>query len=431
MTLATYTPTTTGTDEVILQRKVQGKMLWSFNKSNEERSWHSNFSDWKMAASMREVTTPVALTRGFGGASIVEGGYESVPATPAPTEATFTWIHENYRYSFTRQGELINQQGDKNQVFAQAKYQSMMQRNAMDERFSAYTYGYSTAVIAQTSTVATATSGTAYTLKNAYGNTALTNAAYIAQFFKVGQRVALRRAGALVANAIGTITATSAATPSITVTWIGSVTSANNDEVLYAHSQENATLSGGTDHNKAPIGFSDFFDTASVHGISNATYPLWTAGTNSSGGRMNFVKLRQAQNTIRNVGGGEPDLMVVAQGVEADMTDALLATNRYATTMGMQLDGSTAVKGVKTIRGSRWTPNGTVYLGDSSCLNIWEPAGQVPDENGMLPDSSNTLVMTDKLQDQSAKVSGADYLYSRVITNRGNMFRISALTEAY
>lgn len=424
---ATYSVTTGGVDLVKLWRKVQGKMLLSYNNKCEELQWFTRLTQFELPASLREVTTPVDIRRNGGGASIPSGGYEAKPVTAAPEELTFAIIHQNYRYSFSRTSELLGSQGTAAQVFDQLQYQSKKQRESMCERFSMQTYGFSSGVVCLTSTNATQSSGT-YTLIDAYGKSDL-DGVYIAQFFKVGDRVALRRSGSLVTNAIGTVTAVTPATPSIDVTWNGSVDSDANDEVLFANSLENATLAGGTDHNKWPLGFLDFVESSSVHGLTSTTAPLWAAGSDSSGGRMNFVKLRKGQNFIKNNSSGSPDTFVVAQGVEADMTDALLATNRYATTMGMQLDGSTAIKGVKSIVGTRWTPNSRAWLFDSDKLKRWEPVGQIPDEKGNLPDSSNNLVITDKLENQSAKVVGTDYLHGRCITDRASMYQWSGLQE--
>lgn len=425
MAAATYS-VLTATDVVELHRKVQGKMLLSYNNTCEELKWHSRLSKFELAASLREVTTPVDIRRNGGGASLVAGGYEAKPLTVAPEELTFTFIHQNFRYSFDRLSELLGRQGDASQVFDHLQYQARKNREAMCERFSMMTYGFSSGVVCLTSTNATQSSGT-YTLIDAYGKSDLDTAAYLSQFFKTGDRVALRRSGALVTNAIGTVTSVGSGT--IDVTWNGSVDSDANDEVLLANQLENTTLAGGTDHNKWHIGFLDIVETASIHGLSSSSAPLWAAGSDTTGGRFSFVKLRKGQNFIKNNSSGTPDTLVLAQGVEADTTDGLLGTNRYGSTMGMELDGSTKVKGLKVVTGTRWTPNSRAFMFDSSKLKRWEPVGQIPDESGNLPDSSNSLVITDKLQDLSAKVTGTDHISARVITDRASFYMWSGLQE--
>lgn len=431
MAVATYGVTTGGTDLVKLAKKVQGPLMLGYSTDCDELTWHDKLKRFKLAASQREVTAPLDITRAKGqGASITEGGSEALPITTAPNELTFTYIHRNHRYSFSRTAELLGSQGSAADVFDKMKYQARKIREAMCEHFSFATYGYSSGVICKTSTNATQASGT-YTLIDLYGESDLDNAADLTAPFGVGSRVALRRSGSLVTNGIGSVTAVSEANGTIDVTWNGSVDADANDEVLLANSLENATLAGGTDHNKFPIGLLDVSNTASIHGLSSATASLWNVAlADSSGGRFGFVKLRRGQNEIRNKGGGEADSLVIAQSVEADMTDQLMAASRYNNTLAMQLDGATVIKGVQILN-SRWTPRKRAWLFDSSSLNVWHPVGQMPGKDGVLPDSNDNMVITDKLQDVSGKVVGVDYIYARVFTNRGNFAYFSGLTEAY
>jgi hypothetical protein len=430
MAAATYTVMTAADLEKI-GKKVQGALLKGYSDICEERKWHDKLTKFKLAASMREVIAPITIVRNRGqGASIPAGGSEAKPITTAPVELTFAFIHRNHRYTFDRTSELINSANSGAEVFSRLKFQAMAMREAMCEHFSFATYGYSSAVVCKTSTNATQASGT-YTLIDLYGEADLDTASMLAQPFGIGSRVALRRSGALVANAIGTVTAVDDAAGTIAVTWNGSVDSDAGDEVLFANSLENTTLAGGTDHNKFPIGLLDFSNTASVHGHSSATSPLWNSAlTDSSGGRFGFVKLRRGKNEISNKGGGTPDLLIMDQAVQADMDDNLMGAVRYSSPTAMSLDGATVIKGVDIV-GTRWTPSRRAWLLDSSSLKLWEPAGQMPDKSGLLPDSNNNLVITDKLENISGKVTGVDYIYGRILENRGNLAYYSGLTAAY
>jgi hypothetical protein len=430
MAAATYSVMTAADLEKI-GKKIQGPLLKGFTDLCEERQWHDKLKKFKLAASLREVIAPITITRNRGqGASIPAGGSEAKPITTAPSEVSFAFIHRNHRYTFDRTSELVNSADSRAEVFSRMKFQASAMREAMCEHFAFATYGYSSAVICKTSTNATQASGT-YTLKDLYGETDLDTASALAQPFGVGSRVALRRSGSLVTNAIGAVTAVDDALGTIAVTWNGSVDSDDGDEVLFANSLENTTLAGGTDHNKFPIGLLDFSNTASIHGLSSATAPLWApALVDSSGGRFGFVKWRRAANEIKNKGGGTPDLLIMNQAVEADMTDNLMGAVRYNSPTNMTLDGATVIKGVDIV-GTRWTPDRRAWLLDSSDLKLWEPAGQMPDASGLMPESSNKLVITDKLENISGKVTGVDYLYARILQNRGNMAYFSGLTAAY
>ena len=429
MAAATTAITTGATDLVKLGRKVQGPLMVGFAAECPEYGFHTKLKKFKLAASQREVTAPIQIKRSAGlGSTVVEGSYESRKYTPAPAELTFTFVHRHYGYSFSRTTELLGaSQGEKAYIFDQMKFQARVIKEAMKENFAFQTYGYSTGYVCQTSTNATQSSGT-YTLINAYGESDLDNTTFVAQPFQVNSWVALIRAGALVTNAIGIVTAVGTGT--IDVTWNGSVDSDANDYVVFANSLENTTIAG-TDYNKASIGFFDVVNTPSVHGLSSATEPLWDAAlADTSGGRFGFVKLRRGQNAIKNKGGGEADKFLVAQAVEADITDMLQSAVRYNNTMALQLDGATQIKGLE-FQSTRHTPNSRAWLYDSDSLKLWEPAGQMPDESGVLPDSNNSLVITDKLQDISGKSVGVDYIFGRVFENRGNFAYFSGLTEAY
>lgn len=432
MAAITTTVTTGSSTLVKLGKKVQGPLLLGYSKETPEYGWHQKLDKFTLGASQREITTPLDIRRAAGlGSSVIEGSYESNPITPAPNELTFTFIHRNYRYSFSRTTELISgSQSQKAYVFDQLKYQARKIKEAMKEHFSLATYGYSTGVICKTSTAASQASGT-YTLIDAYGESDLDDTTYVSQPFSVGSRIMLLNPSgpALRTNGVGTVTAVGTGT--IDVTWLGSVTSVSGDLIVFANSMENTTYTGGSDYNLHPFGLLDVANTASVHGLSSATEPLWNVALNdSSGGRFSFVKLRRGQYAINNKGGGDPDSLIIAQATEADLTDQLMAGVRYNNTMAMQLDGATLIKGVD-VKNSRYTPASRAWLFDSDSFKLWEPVGQMPDESGTLPDSNNNLVITDKLQDLSAKAVGVDYLYARVFTNRGNFAYYSGLTSAY
>ena len=265
-----------------LQKKVQGNLLKGFQTRCEEFGWVKNLKEFDLNFSAREVTTPIDITNQPQGAFIPEGGYESSPITAAPQELTFTWANYNARFSLTNTAQYIDQKNRQVQIVRQLKYQAMKQAEGMANRVGTAFYGYSTGYLAQTSTNAAQSSGT-YTLINAFGDatTNVDTAAYLAGLFQIGDRVALIRSAALVTNAIGEITAKSAANGTIDITWAGSVDSDANDYVVLANSVENATIAG-TDYNKAPVGLLEMTHTASVHGLSGSTYPNWSPALKDS-----------------------------------------------------------------------------------------------------------------------------------------------------
>jgi hypothetical protein len=418
-----YSPTTGGTTLAKVWKKMQGKLLVGFNAKCEEYALARDLDEFEIAPSAREVTTPIDIVRQGGGASIPEGGKEAFPYTAAPNELTFTWINENYRFTISLTSQYLDRKSKDTQIVRQVKYQSRKMLEAFVNRVGRQFYGYSSGTVCETSTNATQSSGT-YTLQDAYGEADLDNAAFLSGFFQVSDRVALVRSGALVANAIGDVTAVGSGT--IDVTWNGSVDADADDIVVFANSIENTTLASGTDHNKWPVGLLDMANTASVHGLSSATAALWDAYRDTSGGRFDFAKLRAGQYKIQNNGGGKANLLIVPNGVETDMTLQGLSAMRFSDSMNLEFDGATKIKGVKLFT-SRKVPNSRAWLLDDSALRRWSlvPA---PNESGEMPEGFNSN--SDKLQDQNAEVVSFDYPYAFVCVNRGKIAYFSGLTES-
>lgn len=423
MATATTTITTGGTTLNKVWRKVQGPLLDGFKTKFEEWSWIKAIKNFEIDISAREITTPVDLNRAYGTAIIPEGGYEANPVTPNVEEITLTWSNFNQRWTTSLTSKYLDQKGGLNaQIIRQFKYQAMKAIEALSHYVSQSFYGYSSGIRATTTTVATATSGTAYTLATAYGDSTLTNAAYISSFFQVGDRVALVRTAALVTNAIGTITAVSRTTPSITVTWNGSVTSASGDAVVLANGIENTTLAAGTHYNQDLVGLLDMSITASVHSLSSASVATWAPGyTDTAGGRFSAVKFRKAKQGIANNGGGKADTIIMAQGVKNDVFANLDSARRF-TDNTMELDGEPVSKGFRWLdsyqvpNGYTWVMDGTNSVKKFTVLDMPD-TGSMPWEDG------------DKVQDRNAYAFSIDLPMALVCVNRGNMAYFNGLTE--
>jgi hypothetical protein len=426
MAASTYTVTTSGTTLPKLWRKVQGELLVGFNAKCEEISLIEDLKEFTPNFSAYEVTCPLDIAENAGGASIVEGGHESSPSTVAPVELTFTWLNENHRFSKSLLSEYLDRRASSSQIENQMKYQGKKLLQALVRRVSNQFYGYSTGRVCDTSTNATSASQT-LTLEDAYGETDLDNAAFIASKFKVGDRIGITRSTSLVANGIGVITAVTPATPSIAVTMIGSCDVDANDNITYANSMENTTIAG-TDYSRHAVGLLDGANTASVHGHSSATSPLWAAHVSSVGGRYSLSHLRAGQYAIQNNGGGKADLMIVSNGVLTDMTLQQQAVLRFDDAMNMEFDGATKIKGARIFT-SRKVPNSRVFLMDSKkALRKWFLM-PMPDQDGNFPEDAYN-VNDDKVQDVSARVFSLDLSWALVWQNRACLSLSTGLTEA-
>lgn len=413
-----YGITTAGVTLNKVWRKSQGKLLSIYQSEVEEWNWLERLKKYDIDISAREITTPVDVSKPARAAIIPEGGYEHVPSTPGLQEITLTWSNYNDRWTTTITARFLSRRGQDVKVIDQFKYQGMKAVEGLARTVGTDFYGFSTGILALNTTVATQASG-AYTLGSGYGLAAITNAAFIASLFTVGDRVALVRAGVLVTNAIGTITAVTPGTPSITVTWNGSVTSANNDAVVPANNVENATLAGGTSFNLALTGLLDITQSASLHGLTDAAWVAALADT--TGGRFSGARLRKLRQAIANKGGGKLTDIIWSNGISNDVFALQAGALRFNDPFAMELDGEAKARGI-AFRTSQRVPPGFLFGFDRDSIRSFSLV-DFPDEGDVVWNDG------DKLQDQNAYVFSIDFPLAMVCINRQNVGYFSGLTE--
>jgi hypothetical protein len=419
MAQLTATVTTAATTLNKGYRKIQGKLLKGLQTLNEEWDLIDDIPDYDVTLSAREMTVPIRLNAAGRSAYIAEGALEKNPVTPPVEELTLTWANLNERWMTTLTAKYLDKY-QAGQVIRQLKYQALEALDAISNTVSWQFYGFSTGVMAQTTTVATQSSGT-YTLANAFGIASLGGASYLASMFTVYDRVALIRTGALVANAIGQITAVDTTNGTIAVTWNGSVTSASGDNIVFANSMENTTIAG-TDYNIATVGLLDAVTSTSVHGLSGSSVANWNpALTSTTAGRFSGLKLRKARQAIQNTGSGTPNLVITSQGVLNDTIEAERALSRFAGTFGMELDGSIKSKGVEFFS-SRKVPPGYAFILDKDGIGKFS---LLPKPDAGVPAWDDG----DKMENRNALQFSIDYPYAIVIKSRRMMAYYSSLTE--
>jgi hypothetical protein len=430
MAVATYNLFTSGsaTYGQKLHKKIQGNLLKGFQTKSEEWAWAKQLKEFDVDFSAREVSAPVDITGSPMGGFIAEGGYESNPYTAAPQELTFTWSNYNARFSFTVTSKLIDQKARQSQIIRQLKYQTMKLTEGMAKRVGISFYGVTSGILADTSTNATNATQT-IVLEDAFGIAGNDNAAYLDSLFAVGDRIALLTGGALIdtTNSFGEITAKTPATPSLTVTMSGSCDVDANDNIVLANSVGN-TLIGDTEYNLAPHGLIDMVSTASVHGLSSASYANWdSALDDTSGGRFTAVRLMYAQHEIANKGGGKADTLVVDQGVLRDMYAQERAALRFGSPDELDFSGGLKAKGFK-ILSTRKCPPGYAFVLDSDSMKRWTLVDMPGEDGPPVPGYGDESI--DKLEDRNAFVYSFDFPYSWVCTNRANIAGFSGLTTA-
>lgn len=404
--------------------KVQTDVHKGLNFMSEEWEMMTDLKKFKVDWTSREILVPLDIIEGAGIANIPEGGYEARPSSPAPQELSLSWVLMNGRFTVSKTVNWIKQKSPAAMIEDQMRYQAAKKVQDLGRHYSDYFYGLGTAYLCQTSTNATQSNGT-YTLENAYGQSSISGgtaaeAAFIASKFKVGDYVALIRSAALVNNAIGVITAVSASTPSITVTWSGSVDSDADDYVVKANSLENTTITG-TDFNRGLVGMLDWMFTASVHGLSSGTIADWSvAASSTAGGRLTGIRLRKHIQAIKNEGGGTVDRVYIDQGVERDMISLQQAAVRFSDPNSMELDGSVKYGNVKFHATRRVPPGYAMPVVSKSIRRMT-----------LLPKPDGSPIWDDgeKIKDRSAYVFSIDFPCATVILNRKNLSYFTGLTQ--
>lgn len=421
MAQLTPTITTAATTLNKAYRKMQSGLQRGFQNLNEEWDLFDEISNFDITITAREMLVPVDLNRAGRSAYIPEGGLEKNPVTPPLEELVLTWANLNERWMTTLTAKYLDQKSQAGQVIRQLRLQAMKALDAISNTVSWNWYGFSTGIACQTTTVATQASG-AYTLANAFGISALGAAAYLASMFSIYDRVALIRAGALVANAIGQITAVDGTAGTITVTWLGSVTSASGDNIVFANSVENTTIAG-TDYGLAPVGLLDMATSVSVHGLSGATVPNWNPSlANTTGGQFSGLKIRKARQAIGNSAIGKENLVIWSQGVmNSTIENEKTGVMRFNSTLGMELDASVKAEGI-TFFSSRKVPPGFAFILDKRAVG---KISLLPKPDAGTPPWSDG----DKMENRNALQFSIDYPYATVLRNRRAFTYYSGLTE--
>lgn len=346
-------------------RKSQGKLQKGFNFVTKEFKWVSEFPDLEIDTSLREMTYPVDIYEDRGITSLPEGGREAEPMSQNAVDATISLIHLNGRFTVAKLARWANAaDGGRGAITNQMKFQGRKKVEAMGRRIGDMFYGYSNGYLAQVDDAGGALGAAAshtIPIKNGYGDSSITDGTFITDKIKVGDQVALVRAGSLVSNGIGEVTAVTEGTPSIDVTWIPGNADPNDDDYIVFANGASPTTIEHTDYNRALVGLLDFLKSTSVHGISSATVPDWdVAYSDTTAGRFTGQKFRKANDEIENYGMEDPNIItLMAQGVGRDVTAQYQAGVRYSSPMGMEIDGDFTAGGNRP-RSTRRVPPGMV-----------------------------------------------------------------------
>lgn len=425
MALAT-TVTTSGTDVNKIWRKVQGDLYEGMNFFSEEFGNMERFvpDTYDIDISAREITVPVDLNEEVGVAAIPEGGYEAVASSVNVEEVTLGFTLLNARFSASVTARILDERHRAAELKRQIVFQGMKKMQALARTWSDMVYGYSTNILALTDTDLSGTSDT-LTLYNGLndstiaGSTAATGN-YIANLFRVGERIAALNAGSLATNALGEITAiTAGANPTLAVTWDGSTSESTNGlQIVLANSVEGSTIAA-TAYNRGIVGYLDLLKSTSVHGTSSSSVPNWSiAGSDTSGGRLSGVRLRAAKDTLRRYSPMKPDFALLDEGVHRDLIDLERAALRFSDPFALETDGDVKSKDL-AIRSSWRVPPGYAIVGSKKAfarLDIMPKPGQ-----GFAWGDGH------KMENQSGYLFPVDFLTGTFCKSRKAFFYFSGL----
>lgn len=409
-------------DVVKAYKRSTTKLYRTYTKKVPEYEWMDDIPDEDIVPSGRENLIPLDVARGYGAHQADDGGYESRTETPALQEGVFVFNHTNSRFSISLRAQAMDKAARGNYIIRQIKYQSIKCIEAVMRKYGLMYYGFSTGYLAQANGGQGGATSHTITLKNGFGLTTINNAAYLAQMFTIGEGVALIRSNALVTNAIGTVTAVSAATPSITVSWGGSVSITDGDYIVYANGVTGGTLSE-TDYNKWNVGLLDALITDSVHSLATSSVSTWAPALyDTNGGSFGFLKTKKLRQALENNGDTVLKQIVYANGVENDMQVRERGALLWSDSGSMNLDANVKAKGV-TFKTSRFTPPTYAFAIGADAMGK-KVITDKPDEEQEIDFGSLY-----KAEDRSALKGGVDVISANIIRSRARLAGFGALNE--
>lgn len=385
-----------------------------------------SMKNFKVDWSAREITAELDINDDTNTSVIPEGGYEAYPTSPTTATATLTWVLLNKRFTVSKTAKYISQQqGTRGQLEGQLRWQSKKAVDGIRRKWGDMFYGVSTGVVG----IVSAISGNAVLVSGMYNQAGVGGTSAnrkVTDLFRVNDHITfltssytLRLGGSTPFVKVTGIT-TASSFVSCNTTAVTDL--AATDLIVFANNLEQSTLAGGTEYNQGMVGLIDGVTTASVHSVSSASYPRWAAAVNnSSGGRFTTTKFQNLRDSIYNLGGGDMDMIIWAQGVKRDVVSQLSAGLRFTDAFALELDGKAVAKGV-TFMDSRRVPDGYVWglVKENSVnkMNLLPEPGQQAWDDGQ------------KLQDNSGYVFGVDFPTSLIWTNRGNVGMYSGLSQS-
>jgi hypothetical protein len=402
-------------------KKSTTKLYRTYTRRVAEYRWFDSIQDEEIMVSGRENLIPLDVNVGYGAHQVDDGGYEGRTETPDLAEGSFVFNHTNSRFSISLRAQAFDQKAKAGQIVRQIKYQSLKCIEAVMRKWGMMTYGYSSGVVAVVSGNPANGLTATVTLRDAFGQAGLTNAAYLVQMFPIGEGVGFVRANALVG--IGVITGGDPVAGTVAVDFLGvNVDLADGDQIVFANGVIGATLSE-TDWQKWNTGLLEASFADSVHGLAKSVVPSWAPSlVDTAGGSFGFVKARRLRQALENKGDTVLRRLILANGVQNDKDArerlALMWTNSGA----MNLDGNAKLSNV-TEDTSRFVPPTCAFAIGADAMG----KKLLTDK----PDEEETIEFGKlyKAEDRSALKGGVDIISAMIFRSRSRIAAYTGLDE--
>lgn len=412
-----------------LYEKTNTKVKTGIKLMTEEADWYRAYPKEKITVSGNENRIPLILAQPNVPAAIPDGGYERNFMTVAPVSGTFKPVQLNMRYAFTGLAQALDARSKAVMIENQIDYQATMATYGISRGIGLQFWGSSSGTVAVVKTTAGAAGATqnGIALKNAFGGTLVTGSTtvqntYLSNLIRVGEQIALIRAGAVVE--FGKVTASPSAASGvgyIDAVFNSSITPTVGDLVVFANAITDSTING-TDVNNWTPGWHDIITASSLHGVATSAQPAWAPGYNQAvGGHFSFQVKEAMANSLFNASGVKMDNLILSQGVRRDSISQERGGKRYAGTDDFDLEGDLKKFNYRT---SQLALPGCALGYYSQAVSKVDLSDQ-PEQDG-----GRSIFKLDKIQDRSAMAASFDYFYATVCSSRGATGIATGLTEA-
>lgn len=352
-------------------------------------------------------------------------------STPAPTHGTFLPVQMNVRFGYTGLAQALTNRSRAAMIEDQTGYQANMAVYSIGRGVGLSTYGQSSGAVAVVRTTGSSSATQVIPLKNAYNSSTFVAGAdggiqdtYLSNLFRVGDHIALIRAGSLVEFAA--ITASPSATSGIgyvDATFTSAITPTTGDLIVFANADGDSTITG-TDYNNWTIGFTEALTANSVLGVLSSSYAAWAAGSTATATqRLSYVVKAKMIDDCWNAGGVQINRFINAQGVRRDAISGELGARRYDS-------AETDIEGdLKAGSGQQYF---TSQLALPNTMIGWYDKAYSKIELSDLPDdgAGKGIFKLDKQQGKSQIAAGYDYFLARLPTSRTAMGYAANLTSS-